>query len=121
MSFTVTDAFRQQFSGTVRLLAQQDDSRLRGKVMEDTVGGDSAYFEQLAPTSARKVMTRHADSPIANMQHLRRRIAVYDYDQGDIIDKLDKLKMLPDMTSPYAQNIAAALKRGQDDEVINAF
>lgn len=121
MSFTVTDAFRQQFTGTVRLLAQQAKARLRGKVLEDTVGGESAYFEQLAPTTARKVTTRHADSPNANMQHLRRRLAIYDYDQGELLDKLDKLRMLPDMTSPYSLNLAAAMRRGQDDEVIGAF
>jgi len=121
MSFTVTDAFVQQFNGNLNLLAQQSNARLRGKVLEQPVTGDSAYFEQLAPTTARKVTTRHADSPVANMQHLRRRLAIYDYDQGDLIDKEDEAKMLIDPASKYTINIANALRRGQDDEVINAF
>lgn len=121
MSFTITDGFVQQFTGSVRMLAQQDNSRLRGKVLEDSVTGDSAYFDQLAPTAARKVTTRHADSPNANMQHLRRRLAVYDYDQGELIDKLDKVRLLIDPASAYTKNLASAMRRGQDDEVISAF
>jgi hypothetical protein len=121
MSFTITDAFVQQFTGATRMLAQQDNSRFRGRVLEDQVTGDSAYMEQLAPTAARKVTTRHADSPVANMQHLRRRLAVYDYDQGDLIDKLDKVKLLIDPASDYTKNLASAMRRGQDDEIIGAF
>jgi hypothetical protein len=121
MSFSITDAFVQQFTGSVRMLAQQSTSRFRGRVLEDQITGDSAYMEQLAPAVARKVSTRHADSPVANMQHLRRRLAVYDYDQGDLIDKLDKVKLLIDPASEYTVNLSAAMRRGQDDEVIGAF
>lgn len=121
MSFTITDAFVEQFTGTVQFIAQQTDARLRGRVLEDTIVGESGYMEQLAPTSARKVTTRHADTPIASMQHLRRRIALYDYDQGDLIDKEDKVRLLIDPESAYSKNIAMALKRGQDDEVIGAM
>lgn len=121
MSFTISDAFVQQFSGNVGLLAQQRKSRLRGKIVEDTITGESAFMEQVAPTAARKVTSRHADSPIMNTQHLRRRIVPYDYDWGDLVDKLDKMRLLIDPTSTYAINMAAALSRGQDDEILSAF
>lgn len=120
MSFTVTDAFVQQFAGNIRLLAQQSKSRLRKTVFEDTITGEAAYLEQVAPTAARKVQARHADSPIMNTQHLRRRIAPYDYDWGDLIDKLDKVRLLTDPASTYANNAAAALERGIDDEILAA-
>lgn len=121
MSFTVTDAMVQQFGSNVRHLAQQATSRLRGKIIEENINGESAYMEQMAPTAARKVTTRHADSPIMNTQHLRRRIAVYDYDWGDLIDKLDKLKLLSDPESNYAKAGGMAMRRGQDDEVISSL
>jgi hypothetical protein len=54
MSFTVTDAFIQQFSGNIRLNAQQGKSRFRGCVIEDTISAESAYLEQVAPSAARK-------------------------------------------------------------------
>ncbi len=121
MSFTVTDAFVQQFSGNVRYLAQQRKARLRNCVVEDTITGESAYLEQLAPTAARKVTTRHADSPVMNSQHLRRRVAPYDYDWGDLVDKLDKVRLLIDPTSAYSRNAAFALNRAVDDEIISSL
>jgi hypothetical protein len=121
MSFTITDAFVQQFTGAIHLVAQQETSRLEGCVRVDMMTGEAAYFEQLGATAARKVMARHGDSPMMNSQHLRRRLVPYDYDWGDMIDKLDKLKMIADPTSPYTMAAAAALNRGKDDEIIGAF
>ena len=120
MSFTVTDAFVQQFSGNVRHLAQQMNARLRGKVLEDQIHGEAAYVEQLAPTTARKRTTRHGDSPVNNIQHLRRRVAAYPYEAGDLVDQPDKVRLLIDPESSYAQALAMAMRRGQDDEVIAA-
>lgn len=121
MSFTVTDAFVQQFTGNVAYLAQQVESRFRGKVLEDQIVGESAYMEQVAPSAAQKITSRHSDSPIMNTQHLRRRLAPYDYGWGDLVDNLDKVKLLIDPTSTYARTGAMAMNRGQDDEIIAAF
>src|SRR5260221_432169 len=120
MSFTVTDVFVQDFSGVVRELAQQRTSRLSATVLTDNITGESAYLEQLAPTSARKVMQRHGDSPVMNSQHLRRRIAPYDYQWGDLVDKLDKVRMLIDPTSAYTRNAGFAMNRAKDDEIIGS-
>lgn len=120
MSFTITDAFVQQFSGNVGFLAQQGMSRLRGKVLEDMITGESGFMEQVAPTQARKSQARHEDTPIMNTQHLRRRITPYDYAWGDLIDKMDRVRLLIDPTSTYARNAAMAMARAQDDEIIGA-
>lgn len=121
MSFTVTDSFIQDFSGTVRFLAQQREARLEKTCIVDQVTGESAYLEQLAPTAARKVTARHGDSPIMNSQHLRRRIAPYDYDWGDLIDKEDKVRLIIDPTSAYARNAGFAMNRAKDDEILGAL
>ncbi len=121
MSFTVTDAFVQQFTGNVRLLAQQMKSRLADCVITDTITGEAAYMEQVAPSTARKKISRGSDTPIMNTQHLRRRIVSYSYEWGDLIDREDKVRLLIDPVSTYAQTGAAALERGKDDEIINGF
>lgn len=121
MSFTVTDAFVQNFSGNVRFLAQQGRSRLRYRVITDTLTGESAYMEQVAPTEARDVTVRHADSPIMNTQHLRRRISPQDCDWGDLVDKEDKVRLLIDPTSTYARNAAMAINRRIDSRIISAM
>lgn len=121
MSFTIPDAMVQQFQTNVRFLAQQQMARFRGCVIEEPITGEAAYLEQLAPTAARKVIGRHADSPMMNSQHLRRRIAPYDYDWGDIVDRLDKVRLIIDPESNYTRNAAFAMQRGFDDETIAAF
>ncbi len=121
MSFTVTDAFVQQFLGNVRYLAQQEKSRFRRCVSEDVIVGETGYMEQVAPTAARKVTVRHADSPMMNTQHLRRRISPNDWDWGDLVDKADKVRLLIDPESTYANIAAYAMERAIDDEVIGAF
>ena len=120
MAYSVTDAMVLQFGTNVRHLAQQKGSRLRPAVYEDTVTGEAAYLEQLAPTAARKVLARHGDSPMMNSQHLRRQVAIYDYDWGDLVDRLDKVRLLEDPASEYAIAANNALKRGYDDEIIAA-
>lgn len=52
MSFTVTDAFVQQFTGNVSFIAQQTKSRIRPTVVEDEITGEASYLEQVAPTAA---------------------------------------------------------------------
>ena len=121
MSFYITDAFVQQFTGNVRYLAQQSNSRLRGKTLEDEISGEVGYMEQMAPSTARKAQSRHEDSPIMNTQSLRRRVVPYDYDWGDLVDRLDKIRVLIDPTSAYAMTAAMAMQRGIDDEIIGAF
>lgn len=121
MSISITTAFVNQFTGNVRMLAQQLQSRLSACVVTQDITAESAFLEQVAPSNARKVVARHDDSPIMNTQHLRRRVTPYDYDWGDLIDKEDKFRMLIDPTSAYAQTAAAALERGKDDEIIAAF
>ena len=121
MSFAITDAFVSQFSANVRFLAQQKTSRLRPTVVEDTVTGEAAFMEQVAPTAARKVVARHADSPLMSTQHLRRRITPYDYDWGDLVDRLDRVRLLIDPTSTYAMSGAMAMNRGVDDEIQGAY
>lgn len=121
MSFQVTDAFVLQFTGNVRLLAQQVDSRLRGTILEQEIPAEGGYFEQIGQAPARKRQSRHADSPLMNTPHARRRIAPYDYEWGELVDQLDKVKMLIDPVSGYAQAAAAAMNRAVDDEIIAGF
>jgi hypothetical protein len=121
MSFTISEAFVLQFGANVMELAQQRMSRFRQRVYEDQITGEAAYLEQLAPTAARKVTQRHADSPMMNSQWLRRRIAPYDYDWGDLIDRLDRVRLLVDPESQYTRNAGLAMGRGFDDEIIAAF
>ncbi|HSH41857.1 MAG TPA: phage capsid protein [Arenicellales bacterium] len=122
MSFEVDTAFVNQYRSNVMFLAQQKGSRLRGSVMvENDVTGENYFWDQIGRVAARKVTQRHGDSPLNSTPHDRRRVSLFDYDTGDLIDQLDKVKMLIDPSSAYAQAHAWAMGRGMDDEIIDAF
>ncbi len=120
MSFEIDTAFVQQYRGNVMMLVQQKGSRLRPYVMNDTVTGESAFFEQIGSVQAQQVTNRHGDSPLISTPHARRKVSLADYEWGDLVDNLDKVRMLIDPTSPYAINAGWAMGRAIDDVIINA-
>ena len=121
MSFEITTAFVQQYKDNVALLSQQKGSVLRDAVrVEDDITGKKEFFDQIGATAAQKRTTRHGDTPLISTPHARRMVTLYDHDWADLIDDLDKVKMLIDPQSAYSQNAAFAMGRSMDDEIIAA-
>jgi hypothetical protein len=56
-----------------------------------------------------------------NTPHSRRRVSLSDFEWADLIDDLDKVRMLVDPTSSYAKAAAAAMNRTIDDQIIAAL
>jgi hypothetical protein len=121
MSFEVTTSFVQQYRNTLAMLAQQKMSRLRSRVYYEPVTGQTAWFDQLGASNGQKITSRHADTPIANTPHRRRRIDLAPYNWADLIENADKARMLTDPTSKYAQTGNSAMNRLIDDAIIPAF
>jgi len=120
MSNQITTAFVQQFSSNVQLLSQQRGSILRGAVSEESVTGEKAFFDQIGASAAVKRTSRHGDTPIVETPHSRRMVTMDSYEWADLIDDADKVRMLIDPTSTYAQAAAAAMGRAMDDAIIDA-
>jgi hypothetical protein len=121
MSFEITTAFVQQYRANIQLLSQQKGSRLRSAVREESQVGKNGFYDQIGATTARKRTERHGDTPLISTPHSRRRVTLVDYDWADLIDDLDKVRMLNDPQSAYALNAAYAMGRAIDDEIIAAF
>ena len=120
MSVNVTTAFVQQYSANVQMLSQQMGSLLRDSVRVESVTGKNAFFDQIGKVTAQKRTTRHSDTPQIDTPHARRRVSLVDYEFADLIDEQDKVRMLIDPTSAYAQAAAAAMGRSMDDVIIDA-
>jgi hypothetical protein len=121
MSTQITTAFVEQYRNNVELLVQQRGSVLRDFVNTDNaVVGKTKFTEQIGSTEAQKKVSRHSDSPLVNTPHARRAYSLEDYEWGDLIDKNDKVRMLIDPTSTYAQAAAFAMGRAMDDVIITA-
>lgn len=121
MSTQVTTAFVEQYRNNVELLVQQRGSLLRDSVNTDgAVVGKTKFTEQIGAAEARVRTSRHSDSPLLDTPHARRAYSLSDYEWGDLIDKQDKVRMLIDPTSTYAQAAAFAMGRAMDDVIIAA-
>ena len=120
MSTEITTAFVEQYSSNIQMLSQQKGSLLRDKVRVESVVGKNAFFDQVGSVTATVRSTRHSDTPQADTPHSRRRVTLADYEFADLIDDLDKVRMLVDPTSSYAQAAAFAMGRAMDDVIITA-
>ena len=121
MSFQVTEAFVQQFSANFQHLAQQTESRFQPAVrVESGIVGDSKKINRIGATAAQKKTTRHGDTPLIETPHSTRWIDLDDYEWADLVDELDKKKMLADPTSDYLKAGVAAMNRSKDDVIYAA-
>jgi hypothetical protein len=102
------------------MLSQQMGSLLRDKVRLESVVGKNAFFDQVGAVTAQKRTSRHSDTPQIDTPHARRRVSLVDYEFADLIDEQDKVRLLIDPTSSYAQAAAYAMGRAMDDEIISA-
>jgi hypothetical protein len=111
----------QQYTTNVQLLLQQRGSKLRDCCTMGSYTGKAAKaVEQIGAVTAQERTTRHADTPLISTPHDARWVFPRDFEWADMIDDQDKLRMLIDPTSPYAQNGAYALGRKLDDIIITA-
>ena len=121
MSSNITTSFVEQYSSNVTMLSQQMGSKLRGSVDVETINGKNAFFDQVGVTSAQLRTSRHGDTPQIDTPHSRRRLSLSDYEWADLVDDVDKVRMLVDPTSSYAKAAAAAMNRSLDDVIIAAL
>ena len=122
MSEFVTTHYVQQYTTNVQLLSQQKGSRLQRTCMTGMyVGKQGVPVDQFAATTANKRTTRYPSLTPADTQTDRRWVFPSDYDWNDLIDGIDKLRMLIDPQSSYVQNGNAAMGRAKDDEIIAAY
>ena len=120
MSSQITTAFVQQYSANIQMLSQQMGSLLRDKVRQESVVGKNAFFDQVGSVTAQLKTSRHSDTPQIDTPHSRRRVSLADYEFADLIDQQDKVRLLIDPTSSYAQAAAMAMGRAMDDVIIAA-
>ena len=120
MSSQITTAFVQQYSANIQMLSQQMGSLLRDKVRLESVVGKNAFFDQVGKVTAQLKTSRHSDTPQIDTPHARRSVSLADYEFADLIDQQDKVRLLIDPTSSYAQAAAMAMGRAMDDVIISA-
>lgn len=118
MSLQVETAWVQAYRNNVSYLVQQKGSRLRPAVRVESQNAEFEFYDRVGATEAQEITGRHQDTPLISTPHDRRRVGLRDFDWADLIDRQDKLRMLIDPTSSYAQNAMWAMGRKMDDLII---
>ena len=118
MSTQITTSFVNHYRSNVDFLLQQKGSVLRSYMRNETQDAEFDFYDRIGATAAIEVLTRHADTPLVETPHDRRRVHLRDFDWADLIDRKDRIRTLIDPTSPYAQNASFALGRSMDDVII---
>jgi len=121
MSVEITVAFVEQYRSSILWLSQQKTSRLRMTCQQEDVVGRTFHGERIGATAGADITERHGDTPLISTPHSRRRGSMVDWDIADLVDELDKQKMLIDPTSTYIQNFIAAANRRIDKHVYDAL
>lgn len=122
MSFQVPTHFVQAYTTNVMMLLQQKGGKFQDAVMTGSYTGKGAKaVEQIGAVKPVKNLSRHSDTPLISTPADARWVYPNDYEWADLIDNQDRLRMLIDPTSGYVQNAVTAMRRAQDDELLQAF
>lgn len=120
MASQVPTHYVQQFSSNIKLLLQQEGSRLRGAVTTGShVGEQASPVDQYGAISANPVVGRYNPMPNTEAPADRRWVLPEDYDVNQLLDSFDKLRLLADPMSVYVQNAVNALGRAQDSTILD--
>ena len=120
MGVNVSAHYVTQFTTNVLLLLQQKGSLLRDTVSVGSHRGESAVpVEQIGAISASIRSGRGAPIVVQDSPETRRWVYPVDYiTQAEIVDSDDKVRMLIDPQSSYAQNAVNAIGRQMDDTIL---
>lgn len=121
MSFQITEAMVQQYGTNFRTLYQQRQARFRPWCqIEAGIVGQSKSVERVGKAEAYDITSRHADTKYVEVPHSRRWIDLVDKGWAELVDEMDKIRLIADPTSPYAGLATAALNRQIDDIILTA-
>lgn len=122
MSFTVNVAFVQQFKNNLEMLVQQQGSKVLPHLKTEKITGKYVHFERLGSGEASEITTRHGNTPDpVGLEHSRRRCILRSFDINELVDNEDKVRMLIDPTSEYAQALSWGLGRKADNIILAAM
>jgi len=121
MASTISKSYIEQYKKNVILLAQQKGSKQRTTVNTTDVKGRSSYVEAIGSVDVEPITTRHAATPILDTPFERRQLLLEDFAWGDMIDDVDRIRMLIDPTSTYIKAAGYAFGRKMDNVINTAL
>ncbi len=119
-SFEIDEAFVETYKSNIYMLSQQMDARLARSCRQEQQGGETDYYERLGLAEANKITDRHGDTVHSNTPHTRRAVDLEEADYSDLIDKMDRVKLLINPDDAYVKAAVMGINRYKDDVWIAA-
>lgn len=119
-NITIDQAKVDQFSSNVFHLSQQKESRFKPLVRNESLKGESGYFDRYGSTNMVKKTGRHSATPLINVDHSRRKVTAERFEWATLVDDMDKVQMIHDPQGEYAKAASMAAGRKIDDVIIEA-
>lgn len=108
-----------QFSSLLMLKLQQEQSMLRGRVMEGAhIGKQASPIQYIGAVQMQAPAGRFSPLNRQDVDFTRRWVFPVDKEAVQMIDSFDKLRLLQDPTSQYVSEASAAVAREWDDRII---
>jgi hypothetical protein len=113
-------AWKPQFKDNMQHAIQQQGSNLRMcmDTASDYAGEGAQVVDLIGAGEAQFSNGRDGDTPIRKMEHAQRWLFPQDWEDGTLVVKEDKLRMLSDPTSKYFENIKNAMIRFEQNRII---
>lgn len=123
MPSTITTAFVQQFDSTIRLQAQQNESRFQSCVTDrGSITGESFTANMLAAVDELdENNTRHGDTVWSDIIHNTRVAVLADFFKAFPVDRADEPKLLANPNSAYMQRLISAANLRRDKIIYDAL
>ncbi len=119
-SFEITTAFVEGYKNNIIMLSQQKDARFFPRARQESQNSKADFHERIGLVDAQEILTRHGDTPILNTPHSRRMVTLRDAEYGDMIDKMDRVRLLINPDDAYVAAAVMAMNRFKDDRFIEA-
>jgi len=122
MSVNLVNLYRVSFGNNVTTLLQDRGGKVGAYFMRGQHEGKQASpVDQYGAVEAQRVTTRFEPMPRVDGGVDRPWVFPTDYDLPQLVDTLDKAKVVLDPTSAMVENAANAMRRAEDNEAYAAF
>lgn len=122
MSLQLVNLYRVSFGNNVQTLLQDRGGKIAPYALSGKHEGKQASpVDQYAAVEAQKVTTRFEPMPRVDGGVDRPWVFPTDYDLPQMVDTLDKARVVLDPKSAMVENAANAMRRAMDNELRDAF
>lgn len=121
MADDISTIYSQQYLASLNLLSQQKDSRFAMACQVETGLGKTYWHDLIGSSTAQRIVGRNGDTPNNEINHQRTKIDLAGYDDGHLLDNIDRLQTLHQVENVYVQAGNAAMNRAKDDVISAAF